>query len=585
MDSSATVRVVIRHLAGSKVNQVEKLQTKDVTELTIGRDASTDIAFDPKRDDVVSRKHAAIRVKDDNGKLSFRIADLNSSNGTFLNGERLSGEAELLPEDVIELGEGGPKFTFDVEPRPANLAARTRTMGAMTATATHAVAGPATTANRTQKQGVVPVKANVGKETVMRMLTDERRSTNRVWIGAIAAVLVVGVVGGVVLYRHNVRVAAELAQASAAQGERLRGEAAGQRGLSAGDIITKFGNATVWIDANWRLYDSETSRALFHRTYTINGETLPCYVKMPDGKIVRWLTLGDENRSNQPIGGDGRGSGFVVTENGFILTNKHVAAPWLMSYRLGRASNRGFVFPLGFNPSNARPKEIKEKVTIVDLSSGQHAASIQNWIPEADGGFVFADTATIPIGAGGARVFSGRNTELSVRFPGSRTSINAQLVRASPDSDVAQLKIESPQPLKKLDLATDDNLKVGDRIIVLGYPAVSLDTTVRVATTEGGVTRRRDEIVPEPTVNEGIISRLGTETRRDGNEEVFGTLADAIQLSITTTGPGNSGGPAFNAAGKVVGIYTMSRVVGPVRVTFAVPIKYGRDMLAPQRLQ
>ena len=52
-----------------------------------------------QRDDEVSRKHAVIRIKN-GAELYFRIADLNSSNGTFLNGERIAGEVELLPEDI-----------------------------------------------------------------------------------------------------------------------------------------------------------------------------------------------------------------------------------------------------------------------------------------------------------------------------------------------------------------------------------------------------------------------------------------------------------------------------------------------------
>src|SRR5208282_2005219 len=169
---ASRVSVVIRHLAGSKINQIEKILINDMRELTIGRDQGSTIAFDAQRDDVVSRHHAVIRIQR-NGDISFRIADLKSSNGTYLNGERISGEVELLPEDIIELGEGGPKFTFDLQPRPANLAARTRTLGVVGATATHAVASATIAAGQTNVKGI-PVKSGVGRETVMRLMSEER---------------------------------------------------------------------------------------------------------------------------------------------------------------------------------------------------------------------------------------------------------------------------------------------------------------------------------------------------------------------------------------------------------------------------
>ena len=130
--TAAATQVVIRHLSGSKINQIEQFNLEGLSEITLGRDPSSRIAFDLQRDDAVSRKHAVIRVKSDK-EVYFRLADLNSSNGTFLNGERISGEVELLPDDVVELGSGGPKFIFDVQPRPANMPARTRQMGAMSA--------------------------------------------------------------------------------------------------------------------------------------------------------------------------------------------------------------------------------------------------------------------------------------------------------------------------------------------------------------------------------------------------------------------------------------------------------------------
>src|SRR6202044_977260 len=140
MTESGT-RIVIRHLSGSKVNQIDQFDLAGLQEITLGRDPKSTVAYDVARDDEVSRRHAVIRIKNDK-ELYFRIADLNSSNGTLLNGERISGEVELLPDDVVELGAGGPKFVFDVQPRPANLPARPRAMsgrGAIGAAATRIV--------------------------------------------------------------------------------------------------------------------------------------------------------------------------------------------------------------------------------------------------------------------------------------------------------------------------------------------------------------------------------------------------------------------------------------------------------------
>ena len=129
----------------------------------------------------MSRRHAVLRTKNDG--TSFTIEDLKSSNGTFVNGERISGEVEILPDDVIEFGRGGPKFAFDVQPRPAGLAGRTRTMSAVESTATRALATTAMTeaVQPTGQMPAQPVKTGVGKNTVMMML--ERAQEDRASAG------------------------------------------------------------------------------------------------------------------------------------------------------------------------------------------------------------------------------------------------------------------------------------------------------------------------------------------------------------------------------------------------------------------
>jgi pSer/pThr/pTyr-binding forkhead associated (FHA) protein len=177
-------RVLIQHLTGSKINQIDQIPLDGLTEITIGRDPGSTISFDALRDDAVSRRHAIINVAQ-NETPSFRITDLGSRNGTLINGDTISGEVELAPGDIIELGKGGPKFSFDVQPRPANMLGRTRqiTTGA-TGSATRVLdtADIEAAAMAAATQATAGSKPSVGRETVMGMLLKERRQTNKAWM-------------------------------------------------------------------------------------------------------------------------------------------------------------------------------------------------------------------------------------------------------------------------------------------------------------------------------------------------------------------------------------------------------------------
>lgn len=70
----------------------------DGDQLTIGRDAGNGVAIN---DAEVSRKHARLTFQ--GGK--YVLEDLGSTNGTFVNGQRLAGPVVLKAGDVVSLGE------------------------------------------------------------------------------------------------------------------------------------------------------------------------------------------------------------------------------------------------------------------------------------------------------------------------------------------------------------------------------------------------------------------------------------------------------------------------------------------------
>ncbi len=109
-----------RILGGARAGQREVF---DKAVILIGRHPSSDLRFDPEVDLDVSTRHAEIRRA--NGQ--YVIHDNTSTNGTFVNGERVLPDRELRDGDRISFGDRGPQVVVRfVAPRPAT-AARTGT--------------------------------------------------------------------------------------------------------------------------------------------------------------------------------------------------------------------------------------------------------------------------------------------------------------------------------------------------------------------------------------------------------------------------------------------------------------------------
>ena len=75
-----------------------KVYQLEASEIVIGRDSSNGVAIN---DGEISRKHAKLSLHG----AAYVIQDLGSTNGTFVNGQRLTGTQVLNPGDSISFGE------------------------------------------------------------------------------------------------------------------------------------------------------------------------------------------------------------------------------------------------------------------------------------------------------------------------------------------------------------------------------------------------------------------------------------------------------------------------------------------------
>jgi DNA-binding winged helix-turn-helix (wHTH) protein len=70
-------------------------------EFVMGRDPDVAVSID---DETVSWRHARLQIAGSGAKARATVTDLESSNGTYLNGQRLTGPAEAHHGDELRLG-------------------------------------------------------------------------------------------------------------------------------------------------------------------------------------------------------------------------------------------------------------------------------------------------------------------------------------------------------------------------------------------------------------------------------------------------------------------------------------------------
>jgi S1-C subfamily serine protease/CheY-like chemotaxis protein len=248
------------------------------------------------------------------------------------------------------------------------------------------------------------------------------------------------------------------------------------------------------------------------------------YSKMtPDGEPAK----DDEGNASMGLQGNGKevrinafGTGFIVSSNGQILTNHHVAEPWWENDDLGELLKHG----------------------------------LQPVV-----------------------------TEMSAYFPSSPRRIPLHVERISSEADLAVVAGDLHSlNLKPLDLDGSSGAAVsGEPVVLLGYPtalgailARAGDETVR------SIAKSASSDEANGVMKELARRRLIRPVNTQGH--IGDVLPDKI-IYDAQTASGGSGSPLFNAQGRVIGVnFAVMRDFGGSN--FAIPVRYAKALLLPHQI-
>lgn len=247
------------------------------------------------------------------------------------------------------------------------------------------------------------------------------------------------------------------------------------------------------------------------------------------------------------------GSGYFVSEDGYLVTSAHVVAPNTAEIRAWVADTylRAEVDKLARQLADAFAQNLR--------ASGYRLSNSERERLRLQALRFFRTHAKVTkVETRAPKVLMGYQT---AGGPAPAKPIGAEVVvkgGAIPKKDVALLKV-SGQNFFTLPLRESEPLQAGEPIYVLGYPGAATFAKVFEESSQ-----------QEPTLTAGLVS--AKRMLKEGWE--------AVQIDASIQ-PGNSGGPVLDKQGRVVGIaaFQVGDTEGSERANFIVPIGVVREFL------
>jgi S1-C subfamily serine protease len=240
------------------------------------------------------------------------------------------------------------------------------------------------------------------------------------------------------------------------------------------------------------------------------------------------------------------GSGFLYRPDGYLITNGHVAQ---MANENNSKADHDRVVIAAPMVTDAVLKSEAEKLKR-PLMPAEKQAYIDQLNKLFDEGKMHIEGMSLTV-----LLSNGTSYQGEIKAYSDPITENGK--------DVAIIKIDGKN-LPTVALGNSDDVNVGDAMTVVGYPGEATNAAM------AGLFSQQSALIP--TVTSGRISAVDKTDYR-------GT---PVLQSETTINHGNSGGPAFDADGKVIGIatYTLNKSEGAVAgLNFFVPINTAMEFV------
>ncbi len=509
-------------ITGSKAGTVFELPDAD---LTVGRDLDRDLRFSPN-EVLVSARHSKIVCQDE----VYILFDDGSTNGTFVNGEKIKGGLQLTNGDIIQFGPGGPQGRYEegqTSSPPPTLDANT-------------VQSPLAPARSTDPAQVRYRPARSTREMLAVAISRGRRTRRALILvsaGALAAIL------AIVFFQQQSKANLEnaLAELSAfldseresrsamamdlasiqIQADSLRAVVAEEQRRFANDpgmdpeSIRRMSNGVALLVFTYGYVEEGGQRLLRYQVGPGGGVV---FEPGPGGRPIASLTFGGSGR---PVQHQGTATGFLVDSSGLVLTNRHVAEPWAQDGELTFLQSRG-------------------------LNVAGAFIDIRAYFPPGD-----------------------QSRRLIVESTSSR-------------ADVAVMRIAGPMVnAPTLQLAGElPRTGPGDQLLLIAYPTGLHNLLFRETRAA------REQILQTTGDDAGLMAAELAQRRLIQPLITNGGVSDATETEVIHTAAttvGASGGPLINLRGRVVAIHYASVRAptpgDPFRTQRGVPIRYAWEIL------